>query len=63
MARSRNWLAPHWSQTSIARILTPTQKFIHTSAAGGIVLMAATVLALILANSPLADEYDTLLHM
>ncbi len=62
MAQSKPWLAPHWSETSIARILTPIQQFIHTSAAGGIVLMVATVLALILANSPLADEYDALLH-
>jgi NhaA family Na+:H+ antiporter len=62
MAQAKPWLALHWSETSIARILTPTQKFIHTSAAGGIVLMVATVLALILANSPLTDEYAALLH-
>jgi NhaA family Na+:H+ antiporter len=58
----RRLLASHWSETSIARILTPIQEFMHMSAAGGIVLMAATILALGLANSPLADEYDALLH-
>ena len=38
------------------------QEFIHNSAAGGIVLMAATVLALTIANSPLAVTYDAVLQ-
>ena len=54
--------APHWSETSLARVLRPIQEFIHNSASSGIVLMAATILALAIANSPLADEYDALLH-
>jgi NhaA family Na+:H+ antiporter len=50
------------SNPPIARLLRPIQEFIHTSAASGIVLMIATVVALIIANSPLAAAYDTLLH-
>jgi NhaA family Na+:H+ antiporter len=38
------------------------QEFIHNSASSGIVLMVATVLALAIANSPLAASYDALLH-
>ena len=56
-------LAAHWSETSLARVLRPIQEFIHSSASSGIVLMLAAVLALGIANSPLADEYDALLHL
>ena len=38
------------------------QRFLADEAAGGIVLIAAAVLALIAANSPLADAYFHLLH-
>ena len=38
------------------------RKFLHSEAAGGLVLMAAAALALIIANSPLADAYQHLLH-
>ena len=37
--------------------------FLHDEAAGGIVLMAAAALALITANSPLADVYEHFLHL
>ena len=37
-------------------------KFIHHEASGGIVLLIAAVVALLLANSPLASTYDALLH-
>lgn len=36
--------------------------FLHQEAAGGIVLMATAALALIVANSPLAESYFALLH-
>lgn len=49
------FLATHWSETPISGIFRPIQKFIHTSAAGSIVLMVTTVLALGLANSPFAN--------
>jgi Na+:H+ antiporter, NhaA family len=38
------------------------QAFIHNSASSGIVLMIVTILALAVANSPLAASYDSLLH-
>jgi NhaA family Na+:H+ antiporter len=39
------------------RVLKPFQEFFRQEAAGGLVLLACTVLALLLANSPLAGEY------
>ena len=36
--------------------------FLSDGAAGGVLLMAAAVLALIVANSPLAEDYFRLLH-
>jgi NhaA family Na+:H+ antiporter len=36
--------------------------FLHSEAAGGIILMAAAALALIVANGPLGDAYHHLLH-
>src|SRR5690606_3851721 len=41
----------------IARVVTPVSKFIQKQTTGGIILMAATLLAIILANSPLAEAY------
>jgi len=54
--------ARHWSQTPIARLLGPMQEFVNRSAASGIVLLGATILALAIANSPLAGAYQALLH-
>ncbi len=59
---SRPLLATHWSETSVSGIFRPIQEFIHTSAAGGLVLMAATVIALGLANSPFAAAYAAVLE-
>ncbi len=61
MAR-RPLLAPHWSETSIARVLGPMQTFISRSASSGIMLIVATVIALLLANSRFAAAYDEVLH-
>jgi Na+:H+ antiporter, NhaA family len=44
------------------RILQPFQRFLQTEASSGILLLGAAALALILANSPLAGQYDALLH-
>ena len=41
-------------------LLQPFQSFFKTEAAGGVLLMVAAVVALIWANSPLADSYDAL---
>lgn len=41
----------------IARVVAPVSKFIQKQTTGGIILMAATLLAIILANSPLSGFY------
>ena len=45
------------------RIITPFEEFIHNQAASGLLLMATTLLALILANSFLAELYQHILHI
>jgi NhaA family Na+:H+ antiporter len=44
------------------RVSTPFEHFIHSQTTTGLVLMLMTVLALILANSPLADAYTHFFH-
>ncbi len=44
-------------EKAFGKILTPFEDFLHKQTTGGIVLMACTIIALILANGPLADEY------
>lgn len=44
-------------------LMTPFEKFFAWEAASGLVLLACAVLALLLANSPLADAYAHLLHL
>jgi NhaA family Na+:H+ antiporter len=44
----------------IDRILSPFQRFLHAEATGGILLFAATVVALAWANSPWAESYARL---
>jgi NhaA family Na+:H+ antiporter len=41
----------------VQRLFAPFARFLHIEAAGGAVLVVATLLALALANSPLADAY------
>ena len=41
----------------IDRLIEPIERFLHVEAAGGIVLLACTVAALVLANSPLSEAY------
>ncbi|MDH5307908.1 MAG: Na+/H+ antiporter NhaA [Myxococcales bacterium] len=43
--------------TPIDRILGPLGRFLHVEAAGGVLLLACTAVALALANSPLSDRY------
>ena len=54
-------LAP-WEQ-AFARIATPFEEFIHRQTTGGMVLMATTLVALLLANSALAPVYEHLVHL
>jgi NhaA family Na+:H+ antiporter len=42
------------------RLLRPLQEFLSSSAAGGIVLLAAVAIALLWANSPLSEGYERL---
>lgn len=55
--------AAHWSETRLARLISPMQEFINQSQSSGIILLAATVIALVIANSPLAASHSELLHM
>ncbi|MBL8210824.1 MAG: Na+/H+ antiporter NhaA [Bryobacterales bacterium] len=47
----------------IVRILRPFQLFLENDTSIGILLLAATVLALVFANSPLAPLYNSFWHM
>jgi NhaA family Na+:H+ antiporter len=53
--------AAHWSETLLGRLFSPVQHFITQAQSGGIVLLVMTVIALALANSPLAGAYQSLL--
>ena len=49
-------------EKSFDKILTPFEEFIHRQTTSGLLLMAMAVIALILANSPLADAYLHVIH-
>lgn len=49
-------------EKSFDKILTPFEEFIHQQTTSGLLLMAAAVLALIMANGPLADAYAHFMH-
>lgn len=56
-------LALPWSRTdrTIPRtVVQPLQAFLHTEVAGGVVLLAAALIALVWANSPVAESYTAL---
>ena len=58
-ARSRGQaLVRARSSEAARRVLLLVQRFIHTETTGGIVLLAATVLALLWANSPWSASYE-----
>ena len=44
----------------VKKFLTPIQKFVRIESLSGMLLFGATVLALILANSPLADRFQSI---
>lgn len=48
--------------TPIEKLTYPIQLFLHKEASGGILLIIATVIALIWANSPFAESYHHLWH-
>jgi NhaA family Na+:H+ antiporter len=49
-------------RVKVRRLLKPLQEFLRLETSGGYVLMAATAAAMIVANSPLASKYHSLLH-
>ena len=49
-------------EKSFDKILTPFEEFIHRQTSSGLLLMAMAVIALILANGPLADAYLHVIH-
>ena len=46
----------------IERLLAPVRSFLHVESASGIVLLACTALALLAANSPVAERFAALWH-
>jgi Na+:H+ antiporter, NhaA family len=46
----------------VDRIVRPFQDFAHKQSSGGILLIAATVIALVWANSPWGESYAALWH-
>lgn len=49
-------------QSGLVRALSPLRDFLHTEAAGGMLLVVAAVVALVWANSPWSGSYDSLWH-
>jgi NhaA family Na+:H+ antiporter len=49
-------------EKSFDRIITPFEEFVHRQTTSGLLLMAAAIVALVLANSSLAQFYTHLLH-
>ena len=49
-------------EKQFSKISTPFEEFLHNQTTTGMVLMFTTVLALIIANSPLADIYNHFFH-
>ncbi len=50
-------------EKAFKKVATPFEDFLHAQTTTGIVLMFMTILALILANSPLSEIYDSFFHM
>jgi NhaA family Na+:H+ antiporter len=51
-------VAPELDERPVVRLIRPFDRFLHVEAASGIVLAACTLVALLAANSPVADWYD-----
>ena len=58
--KNGEYIAP-WER-AFDRIITPFEEFIHRQTTSGLLLMTMAVLALILANGPLADTYTHIIH-
>lgn len=49
-------------EKSFDKILTPFEEFIHRQTTSGLLLMGTAIIALVLANGPLATAYEHLVH-
>ncbi|MCP3672678.1 MAG: Na+/H+ antiporter NhaA [Gammaproteobacteria bacterium] len=49
-------------EKSFDKILTPFEEFVHRETTSGLLLMGTALIALVLANGPLASAYEHLLH-
>ncbi len=58
--KGKEYVAP-WER-AFDQILTPLEEFIHRQTTSGILLMLSAVIALVIANSPLAETYSHILH-
>jgi len=43
------------------RVIAPLRDFLHRESSSGILILMASALGLLVANSPLADQYNSLL--
>ncbi len=62
MIRKRNFYFAPWEQ-AYQRIATPFEEFLHRQTTTGILLITCAIIALAIANSPLLEAYQHLLHM
>ncbi len=54
---------PNPLEAGVERVLTPFNDFIRDQTTGSVLLIVSTVIALIIANSPLAQDYENFLAM
>src|ERR671923_1360405 len=62
VASAEEAIRPSWSDSARPvprRVLRPLQAFLQTEQAGGVLLLAAAVAALVWANSPWQASYDS----
>src|SRR5690606_10698589 len=52
-----------WPSGGVRGVRASLEEFLQLESAGGLILMAAAVLALIVANSPLSEFYESLLDL
>jgi len=50
-------------EAGLERAMSPFQEFIHDQTSASVILLLCTLLALVIANSPLAQDYQQLIHM
>lgn len=63
MNQSKRQLPIYWRDTPLIHIFSPLEDFLKRSTSQGVILIIVTILAVLLANSPLAEPYHKLLHI